>query len=439
MIASLPLSGLRMAVTLPPLHFFGGVDYNFAVEMTAELRRLGANVFELDTEGFHFRNDHYVQGAIEALRAFAPDVAIGLPNANYAFMCRDSGQRNVFSDVLEIPTVMLWDQGLLQLPKLCLEPLPDSPADGRRGAIERMRQLLNHPLYHHYSPDSGHIEALDRLGIISRERVRFFFQPAYPNFVNYGHLQPPAGAFRTPLAFAGNVYLEASCGLLSGQDPQIRAIEEHVMTEKKRRLTVPLWDLFVERIGTLEPPDRERLELVPDSTFFWSLLHDEIEVLGHTEIRLHVLGSLDREYEFFGNFIEPNAWAILRRQRGIRLRRSLDYFTELPLLFMNSDVVVDVVSLGFNSGVSTKVMGCLACGGLMLFDYKSDFHSSMGDVGAMVMYRDLNELNALVDRYLTDSRQRWEVVRYLKHRASTMYSFASLCRRLMVDEPLWQQ
>jgi hypothetical protein len=300
-----------------------------------------------------------------------------------------------------------------------------------------MRQLLNHPLFHHYSPDSGHIEALDRLGIISRERVQFFVQPAYPNFVNYGYRRPTASARQVPVAFAGNVYLEASARLRCRRDPAVRAVGDQVLADKKQRLTAPLWQLFSERFEMLSHADRERLGLVPDSTFFWSFLQEEVEVLAQTEIRLHVLSSLQRECDFFGNFIEPSASTTLRRRPNIRLRRSLDYLTELPLLFMDSDVVVDIVSAGFTNGVSTKIMGGLAAGGLVLFDYKSDFHRAMGDVGAMVMYRDVDELNRLVDRYLTDSRQRTDVVRHLQHLASTTYSFASLSRRMLVDERRW--
>ena len=42
-----PLAGLRIVATLPPHGWFGGVDYNFAVEMADELRTLGATVFDL--------------------------------------------------------------------------------------------------------------------------------------------------------------------------------------------------------------------------------------------------------------------------------------------------------------------------------------------------------------------------------------------------------
>jgi hypothetical protein len=223
--------------------------------------------------------------------------------------------------------------------------------------------------------------AFDRLGILSRDKVKVFLQPAYPNFVKHGYRVVDRSAFRTRVAFAGNVYLQASQELPFRDEPVLTEIEERVLARKQERLTDSLWDLITAEIDQLNRPVREQLRLAPDCTFFWSFLHDEIEVVGNTRVRLAVLGGLKHEYDFFGNFIEPKSADTLRSHYNIRLRKSLDYFTELPLLFINSDVIVDVVNLGYNSGISPKIMGCLACGGLILFDYKEDFHRALGDVG----------------------------------------------------------
>jgi hypothetical protein len=122
----------------------------------------------------------------------------------------------------------------------------------------------------------------------------------------------------------------------------------------------------------------------------------------------------------------------------MRYRKCLEYFTELPLLFKNSDVIIDVINLGYNSGVSPKIMGCLACGGLVLFDYKDDFAQTMGGFGTGVMYRSIDHLNALIDHYLTNPRKRVDTIRYLQHRICTEFSFGALCQRFLVNEPIWR-
>jgi hypothetical protein len=151
-----------------------------------------------------------------------------------------------------------------------------------------------------------------------------------------------------------------------------------------------------------------------------------------------VLTGLQREFDFYGNFMEPKSVASLRDQYRIRFLKCLDYFTELPILFINSDVIVDVVNLGYNTGVSPKIMGCFACGGLILFDYKEDFGRIMGDVADQVMYRDVDHLNRLVDEYLTNPHRRQDVSRHLQDRVVTEFSFGKLAKRLLVDEAAWK-
>jgi hypothetical protein len=433
-----PLHGLRIVTTMPPHTWFGGVDYNFAVEMSEDLRCLGAEVVALDVAAFNCRNEAYTNDVIASLKTFRPDVALALPNALYSLLCVTPKQRNIFIDILQIPTLLLWDHGLLQLPRQILMPLPSTPAEASTDAIRRLRKTLNHPLYHHYSPDRGHIDAMDKAGIIEKRKVHFFLQPAYPNYVRHAYRSAPAGAYRTRIAFAGNVYLQAASTLPFRQEPVFEAIETRVLAAKKDRLNECLWDLIMREIAALDGSTRKRLGLNPDSTFFWNFVHEEIETVGNTDVRLSVLTGLKREYDFFGNFVEPGSVNTLRDQYRVRFRKCLDYFTELPLLFMNSDVIVDVINLGYNSGISPKVMGCFASGGLVLFDYKEDFSRGMGEVGNQVMYRSVDHLNQLVDEFLSDPRKRRDVSRYIQHRACTEFSFATLSRRILVDEPAWK-
>ncbi|MEO8593435.1 MAG: glycosyltransferase [Candidatus Solibacter sp.] len=434
-----PLTGLRVAVTIPPHVWFGGVDYDFAIEMSEELRVLGAEVFELDIAGFHSGNATYIEGVIAALRAFRADVALPLPNALYALLCVTGEGRNVLRDVLQIPTIMLWDHGLLQLPRQILNHTPTTPAEAQPDALRRLRQELNHPLFFHYSPDRGHIAALDRLGIVPAANVNFFLQPAYPNFVRHGYRTPPSNAFRTRIAFAGNVYLKASKDLPFRGVPQLAAIEARALAAKKTRITECLWDLLMAEIEALGDKTRADLRLDADSTLFWNFMHEEIELVGNTEARLNVLTGVKREFEFYGNFVEPDSTGALGSQYHIEFRKCLDYFTELPLLFMNSDVIVDVINLGYNTGISPKVMGCFACGGVVLFDYKEDFLTTMGDAANQVMYRSVEHLNSLLDEFLTDPRKRRDVSRYLQHRIASEFTFGVLARRILADAPVWRK
>ena len=102
---NLPLAGLRIVTTRPPLNWFGGVDFDFATEMAEELRAMGAAVFELDVRGFIFPNRDYVKAVTQELRSFHPDVAMALPNATYALLCCSAQGQNIFATSCRSPSL----------------------------------------------------------------------------------------------------------------------------------------------------------------------------------------------------------------------------------------------------------------------------------------------------------------------------------------------
>jgi hypothetical protein len=75
---------------------------------------------------------------------------------------------------------------------------------------------------------------------------------------------------------------------------------------------------------------------------------------------------------------------------------------------------------------------------LVLFDYKEDFYNCMGEIAKQVMYRSADHLNSLIEEYLGNPRKRQDVSRYLQHRACTEFSFRTLCKRILAEEPVWR-
>jgi hypothetical protein len=436
--ATPPLKGLRLVATLPPRHWFGGLDRIAATEMIRELRDLGATVFDLDTSGFVDKDPARIDDAVRAVRQFRADVAMAVPNAGYAFVCRTSKGKNLFRDILRIPTVLIWDHGLLQFAPLVLGSLPVTPAESRDGSIGRLRKGLDHPLFVHYSPDRGMTAVIEKLGVIGAGKVRNFVQPAWPMYVRQAR-DPQAGpALRSRVAFTGNIYLEAAQKLPFRTHPVLAGIESRMVQAKKAQLTTNLWDLLLAEIEGLDDTTRQELHLHPDDSFFWSFVYGEIETVGTTEARLAVLTGLREECDFYGNFIEPAATSRFQSEFGLRFRGSLDIVTELPFLYQNSDLIVDIVHPGYMSGSSPKIPAVMVCGGMVLFDYKEDFRLAMGEIADSVMYRSVDQLNALIDLYLGDPRKRREIAGELQQRVLREFTIGAFFKHILVDEPAWR-
>ena len=194
----------------------------------------------------------------------------------------------------------------------------------------------------------------------------------------------------------------------------------------------------MEQIGQVEESTRRNFRLYPDASFFWRFVRDEIEAVGTTQVRLNLLTSLRHDFDFYGNFVEPQSRATLADYYGIPVRGMIDCVTGLPSVYRSSELLVDAVQPCYISGVSPKIPSCYAAGGLALFDYKSDFRDAMGDVADQVMYRDHAHLNAMIDDLRANPARRNEIARELQHRVLEQFTFEHLMRRMLVEEPVWR-
>lgn len=430
-----PLAGLKVAVTSPPETWFGAVDFKFAADMIRCLDEMGADLFVIDVSRVFARDEAYVDAVVSGLRRFQPDVALATPNAGYALLVTDLEGRNLFRDVLEIPTLLIWDHGVLQFSREVLAPLPNGVAESTDGCIERLRKALDHPLFIHYSPDRGHTAVMHDLGVLVDQPVHSFLHIAFPAYTRTFEAQP---AHERKIVFAGNVYLDRANGLKYRDNEALGRIERGMLAAKAVRPGASLWEVLMQHIQLADPVVRRELGLYPDASFFWRFVRDEIEAVGTTAVRLNMLTSLCHPFDFYGNFVEPGARATLWTQYGIRFREMLDCVSGLPALYRSSELLVDAVQPCYISGVSPKIPSCYAAGGLALFDYKSDFRDTMGDIADQVMYRDPAHLNAMIDDLLANPARRNELARELQDRVLQQFTFAHLARRILVEEPLWR-
>jgi spore maturation protein CgeB len=63
----------------------------------------------------------------------------------------------------------------------------------------------------------------------------------------------------------------------------------------------------------------------------------------------------------------------------------------------------------------------------------------MGAAGNEVMYRNLDDLNAKVEQFLADPRKRRDVARYLQNRVCNEFTFRTLSKKILADEPAWRR
>ena len=426
----------RIVCTVPPQWWFGGRDYLGSKVLTDVIADLGYEVFLLDTECFYTGDAPKIHEALRSVRQFAPDIAIATPNAGYGLgvQVNVAGKsHNVFTDLLEIPLALCWDDPLGQFAGAFLAPLPKSMGQSRPGALQRLRSGIAHPLIRHYGWDTGHIQTMVDLGLVDEGRTAFHMLPAKQAYVDCGNAAGSPVAYEQDVCFAGNVYLNQVTSDPLHKFPEIAQLAERVAARKLADFSPSTWELLLDELRRLSDADRTRFKLLPDETFFWQAYRYLVWVAANTHVRMGVLAGVAHTVDFYGAFADPKSVDLLKDYPNIRYRGSVDYVRELPQVFNRSRITVDVTNQLAQRSVPAKFMECFAAGGFMLIDRRPDLIAAFGDAAAAVTYTTLDELNAKIEYYLTHELERRDLVEHFKHAIQRDFSSQTWLSRLIDD------
>ena len=399
----------RIAVTAPPASW--GKDRDAAQLCWGVLEDLGMELFHVDVGLLWNGAAADILAHVRDIRAFHPDMAIATPNAGYAMLAwvEDGGaRRNLFLDLLEVPTLVTWDSVAQFAHQLSKDRLARHPDQSCPGILAQLRAILNHPLMVHAAYDRSQIAVMERLGVVDVGRVIHTPVFAYQAFVDYGRnaaADRPAAA--DAVAFTGTMRRPRPDDPLLAV-PACADLFRQVIEE--RPLDQPVWAAFEAALARMPAAERAAARLEPDHSFFWSVATDLIATQATLGDRGRMLSGLRHDAAFYG-WIEgvrpgqPTPWP------HVHLRGDVDMATALPALNAATPITIDVVNRIFDSGVTAKIVSCYAAGGFCLFDHRPEFLDMVGADGERVMFRTVEQLNAMIDHYLTHPAERRELAR----------------------------
>ena len=419
--------------TLPPAAWFGGNNLVRAREHAAALRDLGAIVYELDTTAAYAKDWVRLDQQKRDLIDFGADALIGTPHAGYAvqpFTRTETNGRpggwtpNLLIDELELPLVAFWDHALTQAAHYVLRPYPEDVHDSRDGALQTLRGLFSHPNIAHFFPDSGHALELSRLGLGSFGEDSWYVQAIGRAFMHADPHLVADNRFDNDVAFFGNVYLAAAKQISYASDPAVGQLRERAREICANDLRASNYQAYLLATAELEIVERERLRLVPDQSFYWRFLFEELSHFVNGEERLRRMQACGKPVVFFGNFNDPDSNAMM--PPTILLRGVLPYGSRLAESFRRSRVTVDVANGAFVNGFSVKLVDCFAAGGFALTSHKNDLTRAFGPVADEICYDDAKEFADKLDFFLGHDRRRRELSREIGDIARQNYSAEAL-------------
>ena len=415
----------RIAVTAPPKAWFHGITRAHYEIYRQALADLGLTLFDVPVEAFQPQPDAgRISDLIHDLRAFGPQLAIGLPYLSHALVCRlapdrDGWQPNLFTDILDIPTLGPWDHAPLELADQILTPHPASPTQSQPGALRRLQRTLAHPRLLHWCRDSGQIAIMRGLGLLGDAPPIQHSRPMLP-----ATRHAPASDGNGPhVAFIGHFYQ----GLPAYADPALAAIA----TDSVARWLATggaMWQALLDRVTEAPTEVRRRLALDLDQTFFWGFAHRLVIHEAQTARRFDVLGAAGEPVACYGNLRTGVAGV---PGNLVAVPGHIPFGEPLSEVLARHPITVDVMSPGFINTVSQKVLHGFNAGGFMLVDRKSDFVAEFGELAEAVSYADGADLAAKVDLYLSRPRLRREVGDAMRERLAERHALPDVLRRVL--------
>jgi hypothetical protein len=414
----------RIAVTVPPGDWFHGIPRAMFEIYRGALVELGFELFDVPVDAFVVPDATRIASLLAGLKHFQPDVALGLPKGSYALICRlparrDGWRPNLFTEVLDIPTICLWDHAPLELADQLLAH-PEKPAESAVGARETLRQTLTHPRLIHWSPDSGQTQVMEELGFLPPNRVIQESLPSLPGFV--AQKSSLLDRHAPAVGFIGHLYQEPYAYPHVGLTTLAAGAIQELLADSRR----PLWYLLMDRISRMDPDLRKWLALHQDQTYFWHFAHRLIVHQAQTALRLSVLGSAGVPVACYGN-LKTDEPGVPRNTTPVA--GSIPFGPELAATFARHTMTIDVFNPGSIHGYSHKPMLAFASGGFMLVNRRRDFIQAFGEAGEAVSYD--RDLGAKIDRFLSNPRYLREVGEEIRATISARFQLKDVLTRVL--------
>lgn len=107
------------------------------------------------------------------------------------------------------------------------------------------------------------------------------------------------------------------------------------------------------------------------------------------------------------------------------------YQTEMPLVFHNSKINLNITSRTIESGVSQRVFDILACGGFCLTNYQPEIATLFEDGKELVMYTDMEDMVMKVGYYLAHEEERLQIAQAGQEKVRNCFSIESRIAELI--------
>lgn len=121
----------------------------------------------------------------------------------------------------------------------------------------------------------------------------------------------------------------------------------------------------------------------------------------------------------------------LEKCRRLVCKGIAHYWDEMPLVFHNSKINLNISSRTIESGVPQRVFDILACGGFCLTNYQPEIAELFTDGTELVMYRGIDDMLQKAEYYMTHEEERIQIAKAGYEKVRQYYGVADRVRELL--------
>ncbi len=109
----------------------------------------------------------------------------------------------------------------------------------------------------------------------------------------------------------------------------------------------------------------------------------------------------------------------------------VDYVTEMPLVFKNSKINLNMTLRSIQSGIPLRAMDIMGCGGFLLTNYQADFEDYFEAGTDYVYYMDNEDLMYKVNYYLEHEDERMQIARNGYEKVKSEHTYKHRIRTIL--------
>ena len=141
-----------------------------------------------------------------------------------------------------------------------------------------------------------------------------------------------------------------------------------------------------------------------------------------TEERYDIMKKLGTEFgkDYLINLYTPNGSLKID---GVMNKGPIDYYNEMPYVFNNSRINLNITLRSIKSGIPLRAMDICGAGGFLLSNYQADFYDYFTPGEDIVLYESIDDMLSKCKYYLTHDSERERIAKNGRARIEEAHTY----------------